>query len=42
MQKIALSKYENGDGTMKIFQALNGTIKSNDDADESEKAPLSI
>ena len=26
LQKLVLSKYEEGDGTTKIFQDLNGTI----------------
>ena len=42
MQKVVLSKYEKADGTTKIFQDLNGTIRSNDGADESMKAALSI
>ena len=42
IQMVVLSKYERGDGTKKIFQDLNGTIRSNDGADEPVKAALSI
>ena len=42
VQKVVLSKYEKGDGTTKIFQDLNGTIRSNNGADEFVKVALSI
>ena len=42
VRKVVLSKFERGDGRTKIFQDLNNTIKSNDGADESAKAALSI
>ena len=42
VQKLVLSKYEKGDGTTKIFQDLNGSIRLNDNADESAKVALSV
>ena len=42
LQKVVLSKYRKGDGRTKIFQDLKDIIRSNDGADESEKAAVSI
>ena len=41
VQTVLLSKYEKDNGRRRIFQYLNGTIRSNDGADESMKATLS-